>query len=256
MVHKRKIILLTIFMSFSCLLFGNEFYNSLVDDLLNSSSYGYKGMNLETRQINFSNSKGADGFIITKSETAFYIKSEKGFFMVENNNHEILYTRDGDFVKRGDEYYLARDNYLVKKKIENLDGVKKTLIFHPSENSSVERIGRFFKFSDGELINEEIIPNRLEMPNTDPIKILIKMKEILRTKEKKYRIQLEIINQMLNVLISDKMHAYYIEQSYLNFDIEKYQIQNQLVWMDELQFKYSTSWSRTFSEYIKLLYIE
>ena len=102
---------------------------------------------------------------------------------------------------------------------------------------------------------EEIISNRLELPNTDSIKILLKMKSILNESSGKYQTKLEIINRMLDVLIDDKMHEYYLSRNYLQFDLEKYKLSNNQTNLDELRFLYSTNWARTFKKYIELLYI-
>ena len=103
---------------------------------------------------------------------------------------------------------------------------------------------------------EEIIPNRLELPNTDPIRILLKMKAVLKDFQGDYNVQLDIINCMLNTLIEDKMHEYYIQRSFSQFDLEKYQLSNNITSLDQLRFIYSTNWVRTFSDYIQMLYIE
>lgn len=255
--RNRGIISIFIFI-LSFPIFSNEFYNSLVDDLLNACSYGYKGINLETGEIDFSNYTGEEGYIISHSETSFYIQSFKGFFKVQNDKNEIFYTRNGEFVKRGDDYYLAYVNYKLSTKIEECEenpGNKKTLIFHPTEKSKIIKKGNFFIFSDVEYHEEEIISNRLELPNIDSIKILLKMKSILIESSKQYQVQLDIINRMLDVLIDDKMHEYYIMRNCLQFDYEKYKLSNNQTNLEELRFIYSTNWARTFKEYIELLYI-
>ncbi len=238
--------------------FSNDFYNSLVDDLKNACSYGYKGINLETGEIDFSNCTGDEGYIISHSETSFYIQSYKGFFRVQNDKNDFFYTRNGEFIKRGDDYYLAYANYKLSTRIkdcENNSSNKRTLIFHPTEKSKIIRNGNLFVFSDVECREEEIISNRLELPNIDSIKILLKMKSILNESSEKYQTQLEIINRMLDVLIDDKMHEYYTSRNYLQFDLEKYKLSNNQTNLDELRFLYSTNWARTFKEYIELLYI-
>lgn len=117
-------------------------------------------------------------------------------------------------------------------------------------------MGYLFIFSEVECFEEEIIPNRLELPNIDSIKILLKMKSILSENSEQYQIQLDIINYMLTVLISDKMHEYHISRSYMQFDVEKYKLETNQISLDELRFIYSTNWVRTFREYIKLLYVD
>lgn len=255
--NKRIIFILIAFLSFP--VFSNEFYNSLVDDLMNACQYGYKGTNLETGEINFSNYIGDAGYIISHSETSFYIQSYKGFFKVQNDKNEVYYTRNGEFVKRGEDYYLAYANYKLSTTIEDCDddsGNKKTLIYHPTNNCKIIRNGYLFIFSEVECFEEEIIPNRLELPNIDSIKILLKMKSILSENSEQYQIQLDIINYMLTVLISDKMHEYHIARSYMQFDVEKYKLETNQISLDELRFIYSTNWGRTFREYIKLLYVD
>ena len=235
-----------------------DLYNLLVEDLLNACSFGYKGTCLETCEVNFSNYSGIDGYVTTAIESNFYIQSEKGFFKVTNNKNEVFFTRNGEFIKRGDEYFLAYGNYKLETKIEecsNNSRNKKTLIFHPTESSEVKRNGYLFSFSDVESFEEEIIPNRLELPNIDPIRILLKMKLILNKSSEEYLIQLELVNRMLDVLVDDKMHQYYIQRNYSQFDLEKYQLVNGQVTLDYLNFIYSTNWARTFKHYIEMLFI-
>ncbi|MCQ2588627.1 MAG: hypothetical protein MJ174_10965 [Treponema sp.] len=253
--RKARIAFLVITIFFQFCLNANSFYNSLVEDLLNAVSYGYKGINLETGNIDFCNLQGKEGYITVSSETSFYIPSNKGFFMVENSEGKIFYTRNGEFVKRGDDYFLVRNNYKLKTQIIDFENGKKTLIYHPTSSCKIIRDGFLFSFSEVESYEEEIITNRLEIPNIDPIEILLKMKSILNKNPKKYVEQMTLVDKMLDVLINDKMHSYYIERSYLQFDIEKYQLQNNTTTYDHLRFLYSTNWARTFSKYIKLLYI-
>jgi flagellar hook protein FlgE len=237
---------------------SNDFYNSLVEDLENSCSYGYKGINLETGKIDFTNYTGPDGYIVTASDTDFYIQSNMGFFKVKNNTGEVFYTRNGEFVKRGNEYYLVSGNYKLETAVESCSGDsnnKRTLIFHPTEDSKIVRHGFLFTFTEVKSVEEEIIPNRLELPNTDSIMILLKMKSFLSGELTKYSTQLEIVDRMLDVLISDKMHEYYIRRSYCQFDLEKYRLVNEQTNLEQLQFIYCTNWARTFRKYIKKLYL-
>lgn len=252
-------IIFLLFFLFVFPVFSNEFYNSLVDDLKNACSYGYKGTNLETGEIDFSNYTGEEGYIISHNDSSFYIQSYKGFFKVQNDKNEFFYTRNGEFIKRGDDYYLAYANYKLSTKIEDCKEYpeyKRTLIFHPTEKSKITRNGYLFIFSDVESCEEEIVSNRLELPNIDSIKILLKMKSILIESPEQYQLQLEIINRMLDVLIDDKMHEYYIIRSCLQFDSEKKLLTEYKTNLDQIRFIYSTNWARTFKKYIDLLYIK
>lgn len=236
----------------------NEFYNSLIDDLLYSCSYGYKGTNLETGEVDFTNYDGESGYIVTNLDSNFYIPSYKGFFKVINDNNEIYYTRNGDFIKRGNDYYLSSGNYKLETIVEECEEFlsnKKTLIYHPTESSSIVRDGFLFRFSEVEAFEEQIIPNRLEVPNIDCIKILLKFKTFLNQSPEQFPTQIEIVNRMLDILIADKMHEYYIERSFLQFDVERYELENNLITLDQIRFIYSTNWARTFRDYIKMLYI-
>ena len=85
--------------------------------------------------------------------------------------------------------------------------------------------------------------------------ILLKMKSFLSGELTKYSTQLEIVDRMLDVLISDKMHEYYIRRSYCQFDLEKYRLVNEQTNLEQLQFIYCTNWARSFRKYIKKLYI-
>lgn len=236
--------------------YANDFYNSLVDDLLNCSLFGYKGIDLTSGQIDLSNLPGEKGFITCSSDDSFYIPSEKGFFRVVNDDNEIFYTRSGDFIKRNGKYYLRYGNYKLTTEIEYENGRYFTKIYHPKQFCQIARTGNMFSFSEVEEIEEEIIPNRLEIPNTDAIQILLTMKSLLCQTDGEYQVQLEIINRMLDVLISDKMHEYLIRQELIQIESEKYRLVNDLETVDELYFAYSTNWCRTFSDYIKMLYIE
>lgn len=230
----------------------------MVDDLLNACVYGYKGIDLETGNINFSNVTGPNGYILVANDTSFYIQSYKGFFKVLNDAKEEFYTRNGEFIKRGNDYYLAYSNYKLATEIftDNQTKEIRTLIYHPTASSKIIRNGYLLRFSEVESFEEEIKPNMLELPNIDAIQILLKMKEILRENQDIYSTQLEIINRMLDNLISDKMHEYYLRRSFTQFDIEKYQLSNNQTTLDQLEFLYLTNWVRTFSKYIKLLYID
>lgn len=258
--ERKRIVLICIIWLISSSVYAqsNGYYNSLVNDLLNACSYGYKGTDLDTGEIDFSNYSGDRGYIITSSDTNYYIQSSKGFFQVRNNDNEVFYTRNGEFVKRGDSYYLVYGNYKLNTQIidyPNDSGKRTTMIFHPSDSSSIIRKGALFIFSEVECYEEEIIPNRLELPNINPIRILLKMKSFLIESHKNYIEQLEIINRMLDVLIEDKMHEYYLQRNYSQFDLEKYQLNNQQTSLDQLRFVYSTNWARTFKEYIEMLYM-
>ena len=256
MDNKRKIIICLYFVVLCFSVNANDFYNSLVDDLLNACCYGYKGIDLTTGEIDFSNNV-KDGYVESSSDTSFYIQSYKGFFKVENKKGEILYTRNGEFVKRGNDYYLAHANYYLTTEIFECDdnsGNKRTQIFHPTESSTITRKGYLFIISEVETREEVIIPNRLELPNIKPIMILLNMKQILKESPEENFMRIEIVNRMLYVLIEDKMHEYYIRRNYSQFDMEKYQLLNNMTNLDQLNFIYSTNWSRTFSEYIEMLY--
>lgn len=238
---------------------SKDLYNLLVDDLLNSCFYGYKGTNLETGEIEFGSYLNTESYIMTGSENNFYIQSEKGFFKVKSNRNEILYTRNGDFIKRGNDYYLSYGDYKLETEIKdcsNNPDNKVTLIFHPGKSSKVIRKGCFYYFSEVDSFEEEIICNRLELPNIDPIKILLRMKTILNQFSEDYSIQLEIIDRMLDVLVEDKMHEYYIRRSYSQFDLEKYELINNQITLDQLKFIYSTNWARSFRCYIEMLRIQ
>lgn len=254
---RRKGIIVLLLVCISFHVHAQEFYNSLVDDLLNACSYGYKGVDLDTGEINFANISNDSGYVYTLNENAFYIPSYKGFFMVENSNGEIFYTRNGDFFKKEGEYYLTTSNYKLVSKIEinTQNSEIKTQIYHPTTTSSIARDGCFFKFSEVEVYDEIIIPNKLELPNVDPINILIKIKLLLREDSNRHLEKIEIVNRMLDVLIDDAMHSYYIRRSFSQFDLEKYQLKNSLISSDQLSFIYSTNWVRTFRKYIKQLYI-
>ena len=250
-----------IFLLLTCISFrvySNEFYNSLVEDLLNAYSYGYKGIDLDSGAINFNNIDDYSGYIYTNNENSFYIPSYKGFFMVENSDGEKFYTRNGDFVKRENDYYLSFGEYKLASKIvkNNIHTEVKTMIYHPTSESSIERDGCIFKFSETVASEEIIIPNKLELPNIDPINILIKMKALLSSDINVYQDKIEIIDRMLDVLIEDSMHSYFLQRNISQFDIEKYQLKNLLITTDQLHFIYSSSWARTFRKYIKQLYIK
>lgn len=257
---RRRLIalIICIFCLITSQVHSNEFYNSLVDDLLNICTYGYKGINLETGEINFINYTGPEGYILVSNDTSFYIQSYKGFFKVLNDNNEVFYTRNGEFIKRGNDYYLAYEDYKLATEIIKNDqtDVVTTIIYHPKASSQIKRNGCLFLFTEVECFEEEIIPNRLEIPNVDAIQILLKMQLILKDDSERYSIKLEIINRMLDNLISDKMHEYYIRRSFTQFDLEKYQLSNNQISLDQLNFLYSTNWVRTFSKYIKMLYID
>ena len=255
----KKIFFYVFFVFIGFNIYSNSFYNSLVEDLLNCCSYGYKGINLESGEIDFSNNVNTNSFIISNNNSSFYIPSMNGFFKVKTSDDKIFYTRNGDFIKRGEDYYLSFGDYKLATIIKDYDKeseAKKTLIYHPKDNSSIIRNGCLFFFSDVDCYEEEIIPNRLELPNTDPIRILLKMKAVLKDFQGDYNVQLDIINCMLNTLIEDKMHEYYIQRSFSQFDLEKYQLLNNTTSLDQLRFIYSTNWVRTFSDYIQMLYIE
>ena len=256
---RRKILL----MSLSVLIFNNlsffanDFYNSLVDDLLNAGSYGYKGMNLETHEIDFSNKKGEEGYILSPNDTSFYIESEKGFFKVISSTGEYFYTRNGEFLKRGDDYYLAYANYKLATTISDCDnpGIKKTQIFYPTDRSTIKRYGYLFSFSEVVFKEEEIISGRLELPNIDSLKILFTMKKILNKSPEKYNVQLDIIDKMILILMYDKMHQIVNDRKILELGNVKKQMQDNPLSIYQIRFKYSTSWAQSFSEYIKMLYI-
>lgn len=238
---------------------SKSFYNSLVEDLENACSYGYKGIDLETGKIDFTNYTGEEGYILTSCDSNFYIQSYMGFFKVKNNKGEIFYTRNGEFERRGNNYYLVSGNYKLETDIK--DSAKNslnkvTLIFHPTDKCKIERQGFLFTFSDVVSFEEEIIPNRLELANIDSILILLKMKFFLSDEAKNYSSQIEIIDRMIDVLVSDKMHEYYFMRNILQFDLEKYQLKNEQTNFDQLRFIYFTNWARSFRKYIRMLYIE
>ncbi|MCR5218999.1 colicin E5-related ribonuclease [Treponema sp.] len=69
--------------------------------------------------MDFSSGSGYISKIFSTRETSFYIPFEKGFFMVQNDK-ETLFTRNGEFVKRGDDYYLAYTNFKLATKVVSL----------------------------------------------------------------------------------------------------------------------------------------
>lgn len=66
--YKRVGIIFLLLTCISLCVYSNEFYNSLVDDLLNACSYGYKGIDLDSGDINFNNIADDSGYIYTYSE--------------------------------------------------------------------------------------------------------------------------------------------------------------------------------------------
>ena len=79
--RRARIVVSVLFFFLTTFLYANtkDLYNSLVEDLLNACSYGYKGTCLETGEVDFANYTGENGYIITTNESNFYIQSEKVF---------------------------------------------------------------------------------------------------------------------------------------------------------------------------------
>lgn len=87
-----------------------EEYSLLLEDLRNITTFGYKSFyKIEQEHINYD--LGSSSTIQINNENNFAIIGEGFFKIYDESNKEIMFTRSGDFIRKGEDLYIKKGEH-------------------------------------------------------------------------------------------------------------------------------------------------